>query len=262
MLGAAEQHAMMYGLYVYPPHLHEGLGIQLQIDKANERSALAPLMAEAQRLNIPSRSLTFVGRDIASDIAQVARDRSADLVLMGFHKAVIGQTILGGTVHRVLTGTDTDVAIFVERGLGSAPSILVPYQGSAHDRLAVELASRMAEFPGVSVTILHVVSRDQRPAGGADDPSIRKQAFPDSVQVWVVEDASPLDAVLRQSGDFNLIVIGLAEEWGLSSHLFGFRAERVAQESRASLLLVRKHLPMAPLETELASPSVAEPVPC
>ena len=56
-----------------------------------------------------------------------------------------------------------------------------------------------------------------------------------------------------------LIVIGLAEEWGLTSHLFGFRAERIASESRASLLLVRKHLPFAELQPRPVSrPTAAE----
>ncbi len=37
------------------------------------------------------------------------------------------------------------------------------------------------------------------------------------------------------------MVVGVAEEWGLESHLFGFRPQRIAQASACSLLLVRKH---------------------
>jgi nucleotide-binding universal stress UspA family protein len=264
MLGGADTQAMMmYGLYVHPPRLYDGLGLHSLAEQSGEQSsepsALEPLRAEALRMKIPAQSLSLVSRDIASDIARVARDCSADLVLMGFHKAVIGETILGGTVHRVLTGTDADVAVFVDRGLSAAPSILVPYQGSTHDRLAVDLACRMAASPGVNVTILHVVPSQEAGAAGGSGPSIREEPFPDSVQIWLVDDDAPLDAVLRQSVDFNLIVIGLAEEWGLTSHLFGFRAERIARESRSSLLLVRKHLPMAPVHEQLKSPPTAEP---
>jgi hypothetical protein len=35
-------------------------------------------------------------------------------------------------------------------------------------------------------------------------------------------------------------VIGVEEEWGLESHLFGWRPERVARECPASMLIVRK----------------------
>jgi hypothetical protein len=41
------------------------------------------------------------------------------------------------------------------------------------------------------------------------------------------------------------VVVGLGEEWGLESHMFGLRAERIARDWPGSLLLVRKHLPMA-----------------
>ena len=36
---------------------------------------------------------------------------------MGFHKPVFGRTMLGGTVHRVMTGVEADVGVFVDRGL-------------------------------------------------------------------------------------------------------------------------------------------------
>jgi hypothetical protein len=37
-------------------------------------------------------------------------------------------------------------------------------------------------------------------------------------------------------------VIGVSDEWGLSSSLFGWRPERIAGQSTASLLIVRKHV--------------------
>lgn len=258
LLGGADQRSMIFGLFIRPPHVHEGLWVSMHMEDTADQIVLNPLMAEAQRLKIPASAITFASRDIPSDIGRVARDRRADLVLMGFHKSVFGQTVLGGTVHRVLTGTDSDVAILVDRGLSDTPSILVPYQGSVHDRLAVDLASRMGKFPGVSVTILHIVPGNKNKPGG-DEAGVRKQIFPDSVQVWVVEDPSPLDVVLRQSGDFDLIVVGLAEEWGLTSHLFGFRAERLARENRSSLLLVRKYIPMIPLRDASAGQPAMEP---
>ena len=71
-----------------------------------------------------------------------------------------------------------------------------------------------------------------------------------------------MEAVLRQAHQFDLVVIGVGEEWGLMSHLFGLRAERVAAEWPGSLLMVRKHLPVAgldpwPLDDVQAPPLIA-----
>ena len=60
------------------------------------------------------------------------------------------------------------------------------------------------------------------------------------VNFRVVEDPSPVGVVLHQAPQFDLVIIGVAEEWGLESHLFGWRAERIARDCPSSMLIVRK----------------------
>jgi nucleotide-binding universal stress UspA family protein len=157
---------------------------------------------------------------------------------------VVGRTVLGGAVHRVLTEATTDVAVFLDRGLSGVRRVLVPYLGSPHDRLALEMASRLGRSAGAQVTVLHVVpaNRENREATGASaavrsvfaDPS-----QPAPVEFRVVRGEEPIEAVLRESGGFDLMIVGVGEEWGLESHLFGLKPERLAAEARCSLLLVR-----------------------
>ena len=107
--------------------------------------------------------------------------------------------------------------------------------------------------------------RRREPLRQFDDPS-----QPAPVNVKVVPDESPVDAVLRESAGFDLIVVGLGEEWGLESHRFGLRPERIAEGSSCSLLLVRRREggpsdPPAAPESREASPrppqSTPQPVP-
>jgi nucleotide-binding universal stress UspA family protein len=169
-----------------------------------------------------------------------------DLVLMGFHRPVFSRTMLGGTVHRVMTNAEADVAVFVNRGFLDIKRVLVPYLGGRHDRLALQLAARLARHAHAAVTVLHVVPQagaGGRPAATEDDITrvFEDPAHPVPVQLRVVEDAAPVDAVLRAAADFSLVVIGVSEEWGLASHLFGMRPERIAEASPTSLLIVRAH---------------------
>ncbi|MBI4832348.1 MAG: hypothetical protein HY801_12525, partial [Candidatus Lindowbacteria bacterium] len=60
------------------------------------------------------------------------------------------------------------------------------------------------------------------------------------VKVCSEEDGAPVEAVLRRSGQYDLAVVGLSEDWGMESHLFGLGTERIAQHWEGSLLLVRK----------------------
>jgi nucleotide-binding universal stress UspA family protein len=56
----------------------------------------------------------------------------------------------------------------------------------------------------------------------------------------VIQHEDPIRAVLDECVNHDLLALGVAEEWGLESHLFGFRPERIARDCTTSLLLVRK----------------------
>jgi Kef-type K+ transport system membrane component KefB/nucleotide-binding universal stress UspA family protein len=207
-------------------------------------ASLTPLMAEATKHELTVEPISFVTRDVAGDINAVARARDVDLVLMGFHKPVFGKTILGGTVHRVLTQSPADVAIFVDRGFGEMKKILVPFMGTPHDRLAMQLAEKMARNLHAEVTVLHVVQpsdgRSRLDAKTAVAQTFADASQPAPVTFRVIEDESPVEVVLREASNFDLIVIGMAEQWGLESRFIGWRPEKIVREWPGSLLIVQK----------------------
>jgi Kef-type K+ transport system membrane component KefB/nucleotide-binding universal stress UspA family protein len=247
LIGPEREHSRLLAIHLRKPAEHEAYRSGLDEASVTHDQALAPLLAQARGRSIPVEQISFVSRDIPSDIAAAARDNRIDLVLMGFHKPVFGKTILGGTVHRVLQHCEADVAIFVDRGFRQARRILVPYLGSGHDRLALELAARMARSTDAQVTVLHIVppmrGRDMR---GVDavrelvERMFRDAAHHGGATFRLIEDESPVGVVLHQSQSADLVVIGVAEEWGLESHLFGWRPERIARDCPSSLLIVRK----------------------
>ena len=97
------------------------------------------------------------------------------------------------------------------------------------------------------VFVLHIVSPN-RPfnekslgAKSAVDRTFAEAGQASPVQFRVIEDYSPVAAILREAKDYDLVVIGGGEEWGLESQMFGFRPQRIAQDCPTSLLIVRKH---------------------
>jgi Kef-type K+ transport system membrane component KefB len=231
---------------------------------AERSDALEPLQNVAKKLEIPVEPISFVSRDVPSDIARIARIRLADLILMGFHKPVFGATILGGTVHRVMTASDNDVAVFVDRGISAElKTVLVPYLGGKHDLLALELAGRIARNAGATLTVLHVVppkrsaSEAVLHARSAVDRTFADPTQPIPVHFQVIEDASPVDAVIRVAKDHDLLVVGVEEQWGMQSALFGFKPERIAREATTSMLIVRKYVGPAAITPVSSRPAPA-----
>jgi nucleotide-binding universal stress UspA family protein len=239
------------------------------LDEVESPTGAGPLASVIAGL--PVETVSFTSRDVPSDIARVARIRQADIILMGYHKPVFGQAILGGTVHRVLTGSDTDVGIFVNRGYESHKPILVPYLGGPHDRLALELAGRIARDNSAAITVLHVVPPDRIDteqtlhARGVVEKTFADPTTKTAVVFKVIHDPSPAVAVVRESAAFGLVVIGVEEQWGLESQLFGWRQQWIANQCPVSMLIVRKHtrlgLPpnpdhdVTPGETSLEEPT-------
>ncbi len=63
--------------------------------------------------------------------------------------------------------------------------------------------------------------------------------------------------MIQQAGQYDLLVIGVEEQWGMQSQLFGFRPERIAREAATSLLIVRKYagpsVPGTPAHSEISA---------
>ncbi|HEX8915944.1 MAG TPA: universal stress protein, partial [Humisphaera sp.] len=213
--------------------------------------SLQPLLEYAEQADVPVETISFVSRRVSEDILRTAADRDVDLVLIGGHRAVVGRSVLGGTVGKVLEHAAADVAILLDRGLTDVRRVMVPYLGSPHDRLALDLAARLGRSAGAGVTVLHVVPddrpvapRDPGTPGGATEAvqrAFNDPTQPAPVEFRVVRGAEPVDAVIGESAGFDLLIVGVGPEWGLEGGtFFGLRPERLTAEARCSLLLVRK----------------------
>jgi nucleotide-binding universal stress UspA family protein len=214
--------------------------------REDAEGALKPLLERARRLALEVRPLSFVSAEPARDICRTAEAKQADLILLGWHKPLFSQTVLGGTVHEVMREADTDVAVLVDRGLGDIHRVLVPFIGSRHDRAALGLARRLVRGVGAEVTVLHVKSPDEAP-GQPASRLLDEKLFPEAsarVRLEVVTHASPEDAVLAEAGQgYDLVVVGVGPEWGLGERVFGLQRERIIRDSLTSLVIIRQPEP-------------------
>ncbi len=209
--------------------------------ETEEEGGLGPLMERAGQLGLLVRPTTFVSADPAEDISRVAEVKRVDLVLMGWHRPVVSQTLMGGVVYEVLKRASGTVGIFVDRGLSQLRRILVPYRGAEPDRAAMEVAGRLMASGQVEVVVLWV-----RNPGEAGDHRARSAvgaafgAHSEQVRIQTVEDVSPVGAVLKEcSQGYDLVVIGLGSDWGLAQRMIGVQPEQLMQDAPVSLLIIR-----------------------
>jgi Kef-type K+ transport system membrane component KefB/nucleotide-binding universal stress UspA family protein len=201
-----------------------------------EERALQPVLDAAEALDVTVRPLAFVSRSRGADIADVAEIKAADMVLMGSHRPVISRSVLGGTVHDVMSTAACDVIVFIDREPAPWQRILVPHSGGVHDDAALELAERIAANCNANVTVLQVTEPGQQPS-----PLQRRTLQP---TVLAVRAEDSVAAVTEEAArGYDLLVLGVNRSWGLTPTLFGPREEQLAAVETASLIIVRKHIP-------------------
>jgi len=237
---------------VYAAHLQRSSDLSYTRSRLpGDEGALQPLLARAAERGVEVRPLSFPSRNIALDIRDLARIKRADLVVMGWHKPILRDGVVSGTVLSVMEECTAEVAVFVERNPPPWRKILVPYRAMKTDRAALEVAARLAGEPGIDATILHVVAD----RGGRGPETRSETTFPDGVRLKVIESDDPVEAAVHEGREgYDLIVVGVAREWGTAPafpFIFGQRHEALARSSPASLLVVR------PRSVEAAAPAIA-----
>lgn len=234
----------IYALHVARPAERGTLGASPP--SADPRSALEPALARAQEAGLDLQVLALTSRNPADEICEVSRIKGADLVVMGWHKPAFDRSVLGGTVERVMRHSPSHVVVFIDKGMPDRlRRILLPYTGTAHDQLALVLATRLCQRSRADVTILHVVrpGRD-RPRLEAEAGSMLDVAMPDPAtrgltRLVVRESDDPVQTVIDESAAHDLTILGVGEEWEVAPSLFGLRTERLAVDGPSSLLIVR-----------------------
>ncbi|WNG48038.1 cation/H(+) antiporter [Archangium minus] len=242
----------LYALHLIRPTERASFHLKHDPEKASSNT-LAPMLSRAGSLGLDVRPLSFVSTDPGLDICRTAEAKQADLILLGWHKPLFSQTMLGGTVHEVMSEAGTDVAVLVDRGLENIRRVLVPFIGSQHDRAALGLARRLLQQGQVEITVLHVTSGAH---GQTGTRTLVQELFPKGaghVHFKVVEHSSPEEAALEEArSGYDLVVVGVGAEWGLEDRLFGLHRERIISEASASVLVVR-HPASSPAAEALTS---------
>jgi Kef-type K+ transport system membrane component KefB/nucleotide-binding universal stress UspA family protein len=242
-LGHGSERARVVALSLVPSSGRPSQYVGAMPDDTSRAEALAGAVERARELALPLEPRTFVSADPASDIRALAERESFDLVLLGSHKPLVSQSLLGGVVARVMREGTMDIAVLVDRGLERIHRVLIPFVGTEHDRAALALARRMLRGSAQEATVLHIHSTE---LGGAEElgaRELRDATFDDEggrVHLKVVDHPSATDAVLEEARlGYDLVLVGLGREWDLEQRFFRIHPERLATEIPVSLLVVR-----------------------
>lgn len=176
-------------------------------------------------------------------LADLARGRTADLVVMGTHGyAGLDRALFGSTAEAVVRRARVPVlAVRSRRTPFRVTRVLAPWNGRPYATAALRLARDLARSLGASLVVLRVVPPHGEEAdllprlrrrlktvlGGGRWSVILKRGDPRSV---IIEEAKP--------NRYDLLVLAAHRRPFSSDLILGSTAERVLRHSRVSVLAV------------------------
>jgi nucleotide-binding universal stress UspA family protein len=214
-----------------------------------------PLLEEVinigREFDVPVRTMLRLGRDVGSSIISAARERDANLMVMGWPAHVPRQEEAFGTVIDLLAkNPPCDLAVARLRRSGPPTAILVPVAGGPNSRLALELALTQADAleqrgqPRPDIVALNLVLKrtngqivEQRQQTLVDQLGIGE--LPIEIRVTLAGDV--VHGILDAAHGFDQIIIGASEEGLLEQTLFGSIPQRVAEEAMMNVIMVKRH---------------------
>lgn len=211
------------------PFLRGGGGPHDQVDVAFD--------TYAQLGHVTVRAMTAVSalHTMHDDVAAVAEDKRVSLVVLPFHKRAHhghghhhhgGDDDLGpewrAVNRRILREAPCSVAVLVDRGFGGgeqvsservAHGVCVVFFGGPDDREALELAGRMAEHPGVEVTVERFVDGGDKEeqAAAAEKVTLRPSSTKNADRSYTFSAAAVAEEDSRSGRERELDEAAVAE---------------------------------------------------
>jgi Kef-type K+ transport system membrane component KefB/nucleotide-binding universal stress UspA family protein len=204
-------------------------------------------VAAAKREHVAVNAVSFVSQNIGRDISDAAERYRASWIVMGLRKSTFSNQALGGIAEQVLERAPANIAIVHDRGLQRIRRVLVPYFAEPQDREALRAAAQLACARDVIVTVLQVTkpADPKHPVKTPESPATPLK-LPKCVHTRTLESTDPHEALVEESADHDLMVLGFLDNWHAKTGPLSKEHARLAESARCSLLIVHGN-PRAPV---------------
>ncbi|WP_440009162.1 amino acid permease [Halomicrococcus sp. SG-WS-1] len=207
--------------------------------------------ADEERPDVPVSGKIRIGHDVSQAILNTIEQDDIDLVLMGWRSRPRRRDfVLGSNVDEVVTKSRCDV--LVERvgpaadseSIGSVDSILVPTAGGPHAEFATEIARAIARRNGAYIKVIYVRSNESDRDNDAQSILDSTGAELENIEATteIIDGTDITDAIVEESADHDLTIIGASREGLLQQVVFGAIPEDVGRRAQSTVIMAKRDL--------------------
>ena len=210
------------------------------------------IMSKAQKiafdLQVPHTFLMKIGRSVAAEIVQVAKENACQLILLGYKKDE--DPLENSVIHRVIIRQPCDVAILKSDSeeIPSFRRILLSIGGQeVHDHLKARIVHCLSQEEENEVTFLKVIAEGSVKATiRKTEESLRSTAKMYNIPEAKIEVAQHSDvaaAIATRANQHDFLILGMRKGAWLKSFFFGMIAQQITGQVRCPTLLTKTKSP-------------------
>ncbi|MGA1825175.1 MAG: universal stress protein, partial [bacterium] len=183
-----------------------------------------------------------VAHNITSSLMATIETGEYDLVLFGWAGRITRSNLSHRIVYLISKYVNTHVLVLDYKQLTAIKRIFIPYGTGPHSHLGLQLANRIAQSKGSSLTVAQSVLPGTNLALIEQkrinlDRVLAKEGIKAEVKIKVRE--SIIDMIVEESESHDLILMGASNDWIFKQRLFGTITDEVANKAACSVLMVR-----------------------
>jgi amino acid transporter len=215
-----------------------------------KRAVLNRAMALARERGVPVSGTIRIGHHPATAILNTIVQHDSDAVVLGWkgRRTHRRDVVLGSNVDRIVADAGCDV--YVERiGMGAdgeVDSILLPTAGGPHAALAIETAVAIARETGATLHPAYVLPPDATAETReyADEllETVLEPVEGVAIDPLLLEDDDVVTALVTESDNHDLVIIGATREGVFQKFLFGTIPETVAERAATTVIMTKRSL--------------------
>jgi nucleotide-binding universal stress UspA family protein len=214
-----------------------------------KRAVLDRAIEFAEERDVHVSGTIRISHDTAHAILNTVHQQEADAVLVGW-QGQLGRRrgfVFGSTVDVVISDAKCDV--YVEKigaGVGGEiDSILLPTAGGPHAAFARETAKIIARATGAKLHVIMVIdpgaptAERERAERLLQEATVGTEGFTVDTELFEAEDV--VDAIVTETGNHDLTIIGATREGLLQRVLFGAIPEAVGQRAQSTVIMTKRY---------------------
>jgi len=207
--------------------------------------------ADEERPDVPVSGKIRIGHDVSQAILNTIEQDDIDLVVMGWRSNPRRRDfILGSNVDEVVTKARCDVLVegvgpaADSESIGRVDSVLLPTAGGPHAEFATEIARAIARRNDAHINVVYVRSDDTDRDDDAQSILDSTLAELENIEATtdIIDGTDIADAIVEESVDHELTIIGASREGLLQQVVFGAIPEEVGRRAQSTVVMAKRDL--------------------